>query len=357
VTGTHGNNFNPLRLIAASLVIVSHGIELPSGVAQRDILHALTGHTLSWFAVGIFFAISGYLIVESWLRQPNLLRFLRARALRIVPGLAVMLLVTVPLLGLLFSTLPFGRFMSDPGTIAYMFGNLSIFLVRYDLPGVFTGNPLTAVNGSLWTLRYELLCYASVAILGVAGLLARQTIRRAVLIGGLLAAIASGITIALGPPPTGRLALLVELSRLFTCFILGGLYREFQHAIALRAILLVPAWLAVILAAGTPIAPAVGSFAATYTAFYLAFAPQADWLKPMRTGPDYSYGIYIYAFPIQQALVALFPGWTSLANMMVAFALTLPFAMVSWHFVEKPALRLKGKPRPSVSSRAAGEAG
>jgi peptidoglycan/LPS O-acetylase OafA/YrhL len=349
MTDPAGNNFNLVRLVAASLVIVSHGIELPSRGMARDGLHALTGHTLSWYAVGAFFAVSGYLISESWLRRPDLVTFLRARALRILPGLAFMLVLVVPLAGLFFGSLAFGDFLKAPGTWRYIAGNLSIFAVQYELPGVFTGNPLPAVNGSLWTLRYEVLCYAGIAMLGVSGLMLHERARLIALLGVLGASVLLSIWLGLGPKPTGKAMLLAELGRLTTAFVLGALFRDLRSRWALRGWMLLPLWGVLPLVAGTPVAASLGSLAAAATAFCLAFLPQQAWLKPLRTGPDYSYGIYIYAFPVQQALVALFPQGGAWLNIGLGLALTLPFAALSWHLVEKPALRWKVAPsRPAT---------
>src|SRR4051812_28318215 len=105
------NNFNMLRFMAATLVILSHGIELPSGLVSRDWAYHLTGQSFSWYAVNLFFVLSGYLIFGSWDAKPSLITFVKARFLRIIPGLFVMLVLCVLVLGVGFSKLHFVTFI------------------------------------------------------------------------------------------------------------------------------------------------------------------------------------------------------------------------------------------------------
>lgn len=337
-----GNNFNLLRLAAASLVMVSHGIELPTAVAKRDFAHGLTGFTLSWYAVSIFFAISGFLIVESWIRRPHLRDFLWARAIRIMPALAVMLVVTILFLGFFLGAQPISAFLEQQKTLKYFFGNLSIVLVQYELPGVFTENPLPAVNGSLWTLRYEIFCYALVAALGVSGILARPRARLAALSAILvMTLVLAADVLPLKGLQKAHLTQILEFGRLSTCFLLGALFRDLQGRLPLNPWVLAFSWLGVLAAARSPLSVPVACAASAYTTFFIAFVPQASWLGVFRAHRDYSYGVYIYAFPVQQTLIALLPGAGLEVTIGAAFLLTLGLAMLSWHIVEKPALRLK----------------
>jgi peptidoglycan/LPS O-acetylase OafA/YrhL len=360
--GTHGlpldpagNNLNALRFLAASLVILSHGFELPSGLATRDWAHLVTGKAFSWYAVNMFFVISGYLIFASWQRRPQLLAFLYARFLRIVPALFVMLVVTVLLLGAVFSTLSFANFLTAAETVRYFWGCLSIVFVKYELPGVFADNPLRGVNGSLWTLRYEIFCYAAVAVAGVAGFLRSPSVRRAALFSG--AAAASIVLISLDVyrlgDSEGRLGMLYELCRLALCFILGGIFYEFGQHIRTRLNFIVPvgAVLLVLLVARTAVFTPVASLAIACLTIWLAFVPNGRWIAWTRKASDYSYGMYIYAFPVQQAIIAAVPGVSFAGDIGLGFVVTLGFAMLSWHLIEKPALSLKSyrlRPSPQI---------
>jgi len=340
------NNFNMLRLIAASLVILSHGVELPTGLAARDWMLQATGRSFAWYGVNIFFVISGYLVYLSWQRRPSLAAFVWARFLRIMPGLFCMLVVSVLILGAAFSSLAFFDFLTHPQTRIYFFGSLSIVFVKYELPGVFTHNPLSAVNGSLWTLRYEILCYAGVALMGIAHLLADK--RKSAWI--LTFCVAVEVCILVGFELIGldrdgsRLGMLYELARLGMCFHLGGLYARFDERIRLRLDVLAGAVVATVLSIGTPLFVPVANITIAYAAFWFALVPSGRWIAWMRNAPDYSYGTYIYAFPVQQALIAAIPGVSPVTVILGGLGVTLLFAALSWHLVERPMLQLKNAP-------------
>lgn len=340
------NNFNMLRLIAAALVILSHGIELPSGLTGRDWMLQATGQSFAWYGVNIFFVISGYLIYLSWQRRPSLAAFAWARFLRIMPGLFCMLVVSVLVLGAAFSSLAFFDFLTNAQTRTYFFGSLSIVFVKYELPGVFTDNPLSAVNGSLWTLRYEVLCYVGVALMGVVHLLADR--RKATAVLAVCLAVEVCILVGFGvlglDRDGARLGMFYELARLGMSFHLGGLYAQFDDRIRLRLGVLVAAVILSGLLIGTPLFVPVVNLTVAYAAFWFAFVPSSRWIVWMRTAPDYSYGTYIYAFPMQQALIAAIPGASPITVILGGLALTLVFAAISWHLVERPALQLKNAP-------------
>ncbi len=339
------NNFNVLRFVAASLVVLSHAFELPTGFRSHDVAFALTGQPFSWYAVNLFFVVSGYLIVASWERRSSVLAFLVARFMRLVPGLFVMLTITVVVLGAAFSTLSFGQFITDSQTWRYAAGCLSIIFVRYELPGVFSNNPVSAVNGSLWTLRYEVLCYLSVAAIGLLpGLQHIDRRRRALILSAAVVAASFALIIFDAfdlRHAGGKPAMLYELARLAMCFMLGGLYRQIETRLPLRFDIVVGLLVLMMAVAGTMLFSPVANVAVAYTTFWIAFIPKGRWISWTRSAPDYSYGVYIYAFPIQQALIAAWPGITPLLNFVLAFAITLAAAAASWHFVEKPALSLK----------------
>lgn len=339
----NSNNFNALRFLAASLVIVSHGIELPTGLASRDWAWQLTGQSFSWYAVNLFFVLSGYLIYSSWNARSSFIAFAKARCLRVLPGLLVMLLLCVVVLGLGFSSLSFEQFISSEVTLNYFLGCMSVVFVKMDLPGVFESNPLNAVNGSLWTLRYEVFCYAGVAALGVLGLLAKTAVRRALLALSVPLAIGTVLWIeTTASSVEGKVYICYQIARLGLCFQLGGLYREFANLVPLRIELVAALFAATFLAVGTPAFTSIACFAIAYSTFWCAFVPNGVYCQLTRRAPDYSYGLYIYAFPVQQALISAIPNAPAVQVILLGFVITLAFASLSWHWIEKPALALKG---------------
>ena len=172
-----GNNFDVLRLVAASLVLFSHSYAL---TGNAEPFAEVSGWTFGEVGVVMFFAMSGFLIAKSWGDLPQLVPFTVKRALRILPALVVAVSVTVFVIGPLFTTLPLGSYFSDPVTWLYLVRASLLITFFGTLPGVFEDNPYPdAVNGSLWTLPVEACCYALAAALGTLGLL-----RRSVLLAG-----------------------------------------------------------------------------------------------------------------------------------------------------------------------------
>jgi peptidoglycan/LPS O-acetylase OafA/YrhL len=325
------NNFDFLRFIAAALVILSHAFPLTTGRADTEPVTIVSGGQTSMghIAVGIFFVISGILITQSFDRSRNLSAFVQARGLRIFPGLVVAIVLSALVLGPAVTSLPLQTYFADPGTYRYLKG-VTLHGMPVQLPGVFNENPFAGVvNGSLWTLLYELKFYIVVAIMGMAGLLRR---------GPVLLAVA-GAAVALPFFPAGDSH---HLSEFFLFFGTGMLLYLFRDRIRLHnglALLSLAGLVGTALAGrGFTYAFALGG---SYLIFYLAYAP---WLRMhgfARHG-DLSYGLYIYAFPVQQTLIYLNGGrmfW--LANFALALPCAAALAFASWHLVEKRALAWK----------------
>jgi peptidoglycan/LPS O-acetylase OafA/YrhL len=329
VSDSRDNNFDVLRLFAASIVLVSHSFVLAGGEDPFDV----TGLTLGSLGVALFFGMSGFLIMKSWSYEPVVGDFFRKRALRILPALWVALLLTAFVLGPLVTERSIGSYLGTGGTWRYLVPGL--FLVTFGgvLPGVFTHLPYpNAVNGSLWTLPIEASAYIGVALAGRLGLLRRQF---------LLGAFAVLLAVAFVWQDDATLGNL----RLYGFFIAGMLLYAFRGQIVLSW------WMA---------GGALALWAATFTSPLLVVSsavllPYVVLVIAYRSTPklrvlvaqgDVSYGLYIYAFPIQQ-LVAWALGdsvstvWILVISLPVAWLLGL----ASWKLVERPALKRKPKRR------------
>ncbi|MFO6446932.1 acyltransferase family protein [Erythrobacter sp. NE805] len=329
------NNLNLVRMLAAGAVLVSHAFPISGG---KDPLLVLTGATGGEYAVAVFFGISGLLIARSFDRRETMLHFAAARVLRLFPALAVVLVLTV-CAGALLTRLPLADYLAARGTWTYIPANLLLASPQFALPGVFETNPYgPQINGSLWTLFYEVACYGGVVLLGLIGVLRRRwlALAAAALVG------CAHIGIAWGSAPGGPLGEAVSmrialLARLAFPFMLGTAAYVWRERLVLSGWIALALWIpTALLPAGTLLAAGI-VVALVYGALWFGFVPKGRLLGYNRIG-DYSYGVYIYAFPVQQALVHFAPGMSPLANIVLALPATLVLAVLSWTLVERRAI-------------------
>ncbi len=286
-------------------------------------------------AVLVFFVISGYLITRSFDRSPQPLRFLKARALRIFPGLFLTLVLTAVLLGPTITTLPLGAYFRDPNTAQYVYGGLSLVWLQYDLPGVFQGNPTAGVvNGSLWTLYYEFLMYLMVLALGMARVLRRDLVLVLWAVAmALLWRWVGGYYVAFGVP-----------------FLSGAVLYLWRDRVPLDWRLAAIGAVILLVSLHTTAFRLAFATVGAYLVMFLAVAPSVRLPNLARRG-DLSYGIYIFAYPVEQTVAYVFgPAVTWQWVAVLSLPASLVLASLSWHFVEAPALSLKG---PSNKARIA----
>ncbi|MEQ1833950.1 MAG: acyltransferase [Candidatus Eisenbacteria bacterium] len=336
------NNFNLLRLCAAALVLVSHS--WPLTATPGEPLEAFAGFSLGHLGVDLFFVVSGFLVTGSLLARPSLRAFGRARALRIFPALAASAFGTALVLGPLVTELPVARYFSDPGTWRYAFQNSVTWPlgVYWWLPGVFAHQPGgPAVNGALWSLPWELTLYVLLALLG-ATLLRGRTPRA--WFGGTVFAIAAAATAGHGLNEAMGLTHRFELVqglRFVALFFTAGALQCYRHRIRLDGPWFVAALLAlpgVLWLRGG--AHALYPLLLGYVTLWLAVVPGGVLRRYNRLG-DYSYGLYLWQFPLQQCVVLKWPGLTPLELMLMSLPAALLVAVLSWHFVESRALAFK----------------
>jgi peptidoglycan/LPS O-acetylase OafA/YrhL len=338
------NNFDVLRLLAASFVLFSHSYAL---TAHGEPFADVSGWTFGEIGVVMFFAMSGFLIAKSWSEQPHFAPFAVKRGLRLIPALVVAVSVTVFVVGPIFTVLPLSNYFTDPTTWIYLLRCSFLITFFGKLPGVFTTNPYPdAVNGSLWTLPVEACCYAMAAVLGSLGLLRRN---RVLLAFGVVLVLCvtplSSISLApAGGTTSGNLPLVVMLGATIVLGSLAYSLRARLHLSWTIGAALMALW---ILTWGGGWARATGILAIAFAVLVLAFRTPA-WLRRLTAPGDLSYGIYVYAFPVQQSVAAIWGAIDPLLMMVIAFPVTYGLAFVSWRLVERPALALKRlvAPRP-----------
>lgn len=327
----HGrdNNFNLLRMVAASAVIVSHAYALPSGPWREPFVEY--GFTPGGLAVSVFFALSGFLISASFERRPELVAFGLARALRIVPGLTVVTLLTALVLGPLVTRLPVADYLGDRQVWLYAPCALSLRWMTFSLPGVFDTLRFHVVNGPLWTLYYEVTCYVGLAL----ALRAEMAVRvPRWLIFALYVPLYLLLTHGGGP----RHADALVYAQLSLPFVLGMAAYRFRARIPAQGIIAAGLVVAAVacLAVGL-LAFEVRMLAIAYGALYLAQIPGRTLHRYNAIG-DYSYGVYIYGWPIQQLVLLHDPTTHPLVLTAIALPAAILCGMVSWRLVEKPAL-------------------
>ncbi|MDD4256122.1 MAG: acyltransferase, partial [Methanofollis sp.] len=282
----HANNFDFLRLSAALVIIVSHAYALLIGYG------AIPGNSpavlVGQAALASLFVISGYLIPQSWMAQPDVKRFFWKRFLRVFPALVPALVFTFLLIGPVATTLPLADYfmtLFSPFTLASFDA-----VWNGSALGLFQSNPVTFVNASLWTIPVEFVMYILVALLGVAGLLRRKDI--------LLSLIAIDVAIWMavsGDPGLAKVR--------FTLYFLIGAYlavhhRDHRYDPATAAVLAV----VLVAASQTPYVLFLAFVAVPYIVLAVAHLGVPA-LNRFGNRGDFSYGVYIYAYPIQQMIV------------------------------------------------------
>ncbi|CAN5479902.1 acyltransferase [soil metagenome] len=321
------NNFDGVRLIAAAMVLVSHQYALTG--RSEPTFHGV--QTLGGVGLLMFFSMSGYLVSQSWLRSERLGKFLTSRFLRIWPALAVVTLLEMFVLGPTVSSLDAATYFADSRTWRFL-SNLC-FSIRYDLPGVFVGNPHpNAVNGSTWSIPVEVKCYLVLAGAGLLGILRRRvltTLAAALIVAHVFYARQVGAALT----PLAEFGAFFALGALIN--VLGFVESRWKWIIG-----------SVALAASVVLVFLDEPYAALFVAGPLLTVWLGSSCAPVlrRCGRygDFSYGVYLYAFPVQQTIVQVagvdLPFWQGLAT---AALVTSGLAAASWHLVERTALRFK----------------
>lgn len=298
--------------------------------------------------VGMFFALSGFLVTGSAIKNPDLKTFFINRVLRIVPALSVEVTLCALVVGPLLTQLPLSQYLSEYQFFRY-FGNI-VGHVTFELPGLFLHNPWPEmVNANLWTLPWELWCYIFALALLLARMISSEPAKvrwitllvGAALLAELVAYFIDPATFNVRHDST-RLAgwYLVFMFFFGMVFRLNARYVPIHWAIfamsaACYAVIM---WLNVLL-------PLAGIFL-TYCTVYIGMKSFRAFDRLFRQ--DLSYGIYLYGFPITQATIDIFQRVSgpdhrlSLAVILpVVVVLTIIFAQLSWNFIEKPALHLR----------------
>jgi peptidoglycan/LPS O-acetylase OafA/YrhL len=344
------NNIDALRLTLAVLVILSHSYPLGSGSEEHEpLVIATRGQlTMGGLAVDWFFVLSGFLITQSWERINAFWPFMLKRAKRIYPGFLVAVAVCSWLI------VPFiagvgGKTFSLSHLLAFLHSTPRLLAPDYGRAFAHNVYPL-AVNGSLWSIPYEFWCYIGVAMLGLVGLLRHRAWVASLFAATILIHLAfemlrvtSGggiLGLVFGYPPFW--------ARLLPLYLAGVVFYQYRERLRPNGKGALVALLCLAIAARIPhglvlVLPTAG----TYLLFYLAFTQRVQLHNFAKHG-DISYGVYLYAFPIQQSIVSLAGGrMEPMKLFLCALPVTLLAGAISWYAVERHFL-IRSKPRNSV---------
>lgn len=339
------NALNAWRLVLAAEVMLWHCWPITNRLPPAVTLQLL-------FSIGVdgFFAISGFLISRSWLDDPRVRDFLTARALRILPGYYVCLIVTAFVFAPLSVAIrggSVGKLLSSGAPLEYLLKNSAVAYVHLDVGGTPSGVTHSGLwNGSLWSLGWEVICYLAVAGIGLAGLANHRWVSPAILV------LATGLATAVPPMTFPGVWTIPQIAvRSAIMFAAGAVIYQWKEVIPARWSLVGVSVVIVLAASRLPDYRVVAALPLAYAIIVSGALLKSSRLR-LRT--DLSYGVYIYAFPVQQ-LLAVCGVATQLPPVvffMVAAVATLPLAATSWFLIEKPSMSLKRRLKRKWSDRA-----
>lgn len=336
-TELRANHFNTIRLAVALLVVWSHSFAIYYGTEDFEPISLILDgkYNAGNIGVRVFFAISGFLIFQSWERSSNAKSYFSKRVRRIFPGYLVAIALCSFVIVPLYSSVGYGG-MTFEVAGEWLWKNL---LLRNYIPpsDAFAANPIQAVNGALWSISFEFWCYIGVAALGFSGLIRHRWFVLAALVALMI--VKAWLDATGRKPGGGLIGDIIGWPYLWLSmapsFLTGVAALKFGSHIprsrwillALTTALIVSTHASTRMAFDLIFIPWLG-----YAVFYVAFIAAA--LPDAAKHGDISYGTYLYGFPIQQMLVA------SLALSFPAFiaasvALSLIAGALSWMIVER----------------------
>lgn len=335
------NNLDLIRFLAAVMVIFCHAFPISLGEGVPDPLSELTGDQLSFgsLAVGIFFVFGGFLICKSMCRIKTARAYFKARIVRIIPPLMAVTVVLTFVVGPVLTSLSLKEYFTDGGTYRYLTNG--ILILYHNLPGVFADNIYgQAVNGPLWTLPIEFICYILCFIAYKCKLLDKKKMWIGII---LVAAGCMGAWIM-----SSRIALLASMIRPMGLFFAGMVYYVYRDRIPMKGWLCALCLLGMIASLAAGIFPVMVFLFFPYFFMYIGFALKWKFAGFAKHG-EISYGVYLCAWPLQQILAQVMSGADGKMNPYMNFVVTVPLAVAAGYLlyilVEKPLARWMKKSR------------
>lgn len=333
IMASHGNNFDLLRLIAAFLVIFYHCFRVSMHEYMEPIFTTSRGYlNVGTIGLYIFFLISGYLITESFTKRPK--HYFRNRILRVFPALATVVLLSAFVLGPLVSFYSADAYFSNKMTYVYLVNMFPVFST-WLLPGVFYQNPTHVVNMPLWSLSGLIVLYAVFFLIG------KSKVKLNYAMPLLFVAATATYYLCIKHWAyyiDGFYLVVMPDMRMVSFFALGSCFYLFQKRIRYNPEILL-ALMIFSVAFYLYHMPNIAAFLLLpYAVFFFAFSKRFKFHKAAKYG-DFSYGLFLYTFPVQQLIYLFTGGQISIAALLVlSLAGGLACAYASWHLVEKCAL-------------------
>lgn len=328
------NGFDYMRLTLSILVVVVHSFQVSYGYAVYGGPRFETLWVPVSAIVPAFFALGGFLVASSLDNCRTLEGFLALRALRVLPALIAAVLISALVLGPLLTVLPLREYFGDKEFSRY-FLNI-IGKINFPLPGVFEANPDPyGVNKSLWTIPVEVKCYILFSLFIMLGLFTR---RRLFLLATLVLTFGMPIFDLIDGRFDRELD-FVSARLLVTVFMAGVTLYLYRDRIPRDTTHLFFAMIAAVLCLAQPELQYFCGFPVAYVTVWFGLS------NPRRTVPvssgDYSYGIYVFSFPIQQVVASNLWAQEWWINVLISLPISILAGILSWHFVEAPVLRRK----------------
>ena len=335
------NNFGFLRLLFAVLVIFAHAPDALDGNKNRELMFSIFGSmTLGDLAVSGFFMISGYLILMSYQRSSSFKSYITKRILRIYPGFIVSTLFCY------FCVVPLAQnwqFLAKFDAWFWLKSWLKMMILVPPWAGDVFTTPVPSLNEPAWTIRYEFLCYL---ILPLISYFFKDKIKNYLyLLTALLVAMFMlknlNVNYTLPKPFDYEID---PFLRVFSAYLMGSIFYLLRDKIVFNAkYTIISTLILLILLFSKPFAYIALNTLGAYLLFHFALHYKNQFLSTIGSKTDFSYGIYLYAWPVQNLIIQKYPAIHPLILSLIVLAIAGVFALISWHWVEKPFLQLKNK--------------
>ena len=337
------NNFDFVRVLAAILVLVGHSPALfKNKPFYYDPLIKIIGYPAHAIGLYIFFIISGFLITKSWESKKNTFEFIVSRILRIFPALLFTLICTTFILGPLLTSYHLSDYLTSKETYKHLL-NITLFRIYYELPGVFGSNPYNnAVNGSIWSLSYEFTCYLLLILFGYFHFLKNKWFSLSIYVLAVILISFYKSEIELSYPTIPFLGINMDkMIEFFILFFSGSFFYLFRNYLTFNWITYSFIISLIIITRVFQIPFIFNSIIFSFLIFSLVFSRRINLNKFGKYG-DFSYGIYLFAFPIQQIIAQFFTTeFNLLLLILISTLFTFIASFICWNLVEKPTLKLK----------------